>query len=341
MGYTFDQILQHRPSDAELAKPLKGLLYIVVQAPVAATVTAAKRSRGGGGGGHRNNRAYRGDDRDDRNRKQYPPSNRGGTGGGGGGASPKVALAESETSFSATRRRGGDQSESTKLIGEMRVMLNKVTDENMNLILSEAKDVCCPKLQALIDTFETNEEQDALLTQLAKLFVQKAQVDHAFSKWYAQIASELALPYFGDILYEVCRDVIPEVRYDPEDKRKYLGALLLLVELKRFGMVDLICLEGLAGRLFLAAERNMGNVVMGTAKEGEAPIDSSAQIEVCIELLCRYLSAFFELEKPEQSVVDEYLQQLKAFSINKDQVKARSRFLLTDFFDGMKKKNLL
>jgi hypothetical protein len=308
--YTFEEILQLRPSAAELSKPVVGLLYIVV--------TANEKPNN-----QRNaTRNRRGATRNNRDTKNTVVS-----------AVAPVRLQESENSFTAARKKR-EQDESLVIIGEIRQLLNKVTDDNMNVLLAETKNVYCPKINALMDTFETDEQQEAFLTQLAKLFVQKAQIDHAFSKWYAQIASEMVLPEFGDILYEVCRDALPALRYDPDQKHKYLGALLLLVELCRFKLIESNYLEAAADRIFLAIERNMGNVVMATTTE--APIDPAAQIEVCIDLLCKYLVAFFTLEKPVKVVYDRYMNQLVQLSQNKDRVKARSRFMLGDFFKAMK-----
>lgn len=307
--YTFEEILQLRPSAAELSKPVVGLLYIVVTAN---EKTNNQRNT------TRNRRSAA-----TRNGKTPPV----------GAAPSAVRLQESENSFTAARKKR-EQDESLVIIGEIRQLLNKVTDDNMTVLLAETKNVYCPKINALMDKFETDEQQEAFLTQLAKLFVQKAQIDHAFSKWYAQIASEMVLPEFGDILYEVCRDALPALRYDPDQKNKYLGALLLLVELCRFKLIESSYLEAAADRIFLAIERNMGNVVMATTTE--APIDPAAQIEVCIDLLCKYLIAFFTLEKPVKVVYDRYMNQLVQLSQNKDRVKARSRFMLGDFFKAMK-----
>lgn len=307
--YTFEEILKWCPTPSELAQPLPGLLYIVVTAtPTPAESNSAGQQR--------------------RNRPISKVS--------GAKQSPKVVapLKESENSFSASRKKR-EQDESQIIIGDVRQLLNKVTDDNMNLLLAETKNVHCPKIKALMETFNGDEEkQEAFLTQLAKLFVQKAQIDHAFSKWYAQLASEIVLPEFGDILYEVCRDAIPALRYDPDQKHKYLGALLLLVELCRFKLIESSYLEAAADRIFLAVERNMGNVVMATTTE--APIDPSTQIEVCIDLLCKYLTAFFSFEKPVKIVYDRYMSQLQALSQNKDRVKARPRFILGDFFKANK-----
>ena len=80
-------------------------------------------------------------------------------------------------------------------------------------------------------------------------------------------------------------------------------------------------------------ERNLGNVVMATTTK--TPVNPSIQIEVCIELLCKYLVAFFELEKPSATIVDKYLNSLRELSTKTNRVKARARFLLIDFFKAI------
>lgn len=317
-SYTFEDILKWCPVPTELTKPLPGLLYIVVTGPPEGNSSSNTSN------GPRRNRGNRG--------KAHPTSP---------APAPQTApktvaapLKESENSFSAARKKR-EQDQSVVIVGEIRQLLNKVTDDNMSVLLAETRNIYCPKIKTLMETFaDDDDKQEAFLTQLAKLFVQKAQIDHAFSKWYAQLASEMVLPEFGDILYEVCRDALPAIRYDPEQKNKYLGALLLLVELCRFKLIESGYLEAAADRIFLAVERNMGNVVMATTTE--APIDPSTQIEVCIDLLCKYLTAFFSFEKPVKIVYDRYMSQLQALSQNKDRVKARSRFILGDFFKANK-----
>lgn len=237
-------------------------------------------------------------------------------------------LKESENSFSAASRRRANQDSSTKIIGEVRVMLNKVTEDNIEIITAETRDVCCPKIRSIMDEFDDPDEEEQLLTQLAKLFVQKAQIDHDFSKWYAQIASEFQITDFGDVLYEICREALPMLRYDPDKKRAYLGALLLLVELRRQHLITNQNLESAADRLFNAIYRNIGKTVMAT--NTETPIDPMIQIEVCIELLCKFLPPFFELERP--AAAGSYVAQLQKISENKEKVKPRAKFLLMDFF---------
>lgn len=317
LKYNFDDILKYRPADVHL--PVNGLMYIVVTAPAASTT-------------HRSRSNTQGDQT--KRQQQSKNNNRGGKWNRNDetGTAKAPLLQESSTSFSAARRKP-EQDQTTKVISEVRVILNKVTDENMNILLKETRDVCCPKIQDLMKSFETTEERESFLMQLAKLFVQKAQIDHAFSKWYAQLASELVLSEFGDILYEVCREALPQYRYDPDEKRKYLGALLLLVELRRYKMVSLMNLEAAADRIFCAVARNLGTVVMATTTE--APIDPVVQIEVCLELLCKYLVVFFQLERPAPAIVEKYLTSLRDLSNNKDRVKPRSRFLLVDFFKQM------
>lgn len=295
--YTIQELINLKPSRDVLCQPTEDLLVIIISTP---TTTQKNRKPNGGGGKATRSWGNRGPHR----------------------------LKESSNSFSAAARRKANQDESTKIIGVVRVLLNKVTEDNMDIIIEETKTVCCPKIQSIIDEMSDEEDQDQMLSQLAKLFVQKAKVDHAFSKWYAQIASEFKITDFGDVLYEVCREALPLIRYDPDRKHGYLGALFLLVELRRHDMITKQNLEAASDRLFNAINRSIGNTVMAT--NTETPIEPMVQIEVCVELLCKFLPPFFELDKP--STADNYIAQLRKISTNKEKVKPRSRFLLMDFF---------
>jgi hypothetical protein len=296
-SYTIQELITLKPSRDVLCQPTEDLLVIIISS--ASNTNTSQKNRKPNGGKSNTNWGKRGPHR----------------------------LKESSNSFSAASRRKTNQDESTKVICEVRVMLNKVTDDNMEIIIEQTRSVCCPKIQSIIDEMDEDEDQD-LMTQLAKLFVQKAKIDHAFSKWYAQIASEFKITDFGDVLYEVCREILPLIRYDPDKKQGYLGALLLLVELRRNNMITKQNLEAAADRLFNAINRNLGNTVMAT--NTETPIDPIIQIEVCVELLCKFLPPFFKLDKP--SSADNYIKQLHKISSNKEKVKPRSRFLLMDFF---------
>jgi hypothetical protein len=296
-SYTIEELIQLRPLRQAIEVPLEGLLYIVVSVQ-----TKPKKAARSG----------------NRNRPKWDPRQQSG---------PK--LVESEDSFSAASRRGNIDGV-TQVMNDLRGILNKVTEDNIAVLIAEATDKCCPLIIAMMEKIDDEDEREDLLVKLAKLFTQKAQVDHAFSKWYAQLASRFTVPDFGDILYEVCRESLPTLRYDPEKKRGYLGSLLLLVELRRVDLVTTPNLEAAADRLLGAIDRNLGNLIMATTTE--APIDSGVQIEVCVELLCKYLPAFFECERPNAETETRYVVQLRKLSENKTKIKPRARFLLGDFF---------
>jgi len=247
--------------------------------------------------------------------------------------SREPALQQSENSFSAARRRLQSQPQAKKLIGEIRGILNKVTSDNFDAVREEIHN------SDIISYAETLDEEDReeFLTEIAKLFVNKSKIDHAFSGLYAEIARELTdkLDMFGDVLYEVCREAIPMSRYDPDLKRGYLGALLLLVEMRR---VDLIASGGIAAfvdRLIAAIERCNPDTVFSVQSEADTPIDPAKQVEVCIELICKFFPAFLTIERPDWA--ERYLQQLHELQSQKDRVKPRSRFMLMDFFKEIKK----
>lgn len=313
ISYTTEELIALRPSPKVLTTPLEGILFIVVSATVSTSPTKTKKNSRGGGKWNP--------------RQQQKTGGAGGAGGAGGSRPPR--LIESENSFSAaSRRRDNDQV--TKVLNELRSILNKVTEDNIDILIAETTEKCCPTVLEMMEDIEDADEREELLVKLAKLFTQKAQIDHVFSKWYAQLASQFNVPDFGDILYEVCRESLPTLRYDPDKKRGYLGSLLLLVELRRVGLVTMPNLESAADRLLNAIERNLGNTVMATTTE--SPIDSGVQIEVCVELLCKYLPAFFTCERPDAPTEERYVIQLKKLSENSSKIKPRSRFLLGDFF---------
>jgi hypothetical protein len=60
------------------------------------------------------------------------------------------------------------------------------------------------------------------------------------------------------------------------------------------------------------------------------PLDPAKQVEVCIELLCKFLPPFISIDRPDW--MERYLGQLTELQADKDRIKPRSRFMLFDFF---------
>jgi hypothetical protein len=311
---TMQQLLELK---AEFPRP-EGLIRIVLNGTNNGEVRPNNHHRKGGR--HPRSSSNRG-------RRGQHPHHRGNKRWGRG-----PALQQSENSFSAARKRLQDQPQAQKLIGEIRGLLNKVTAENYEAIKEEINQ------SDLIDYANDLEDDDMeeFLTEIAKLFVNKSKVDHEFSGLYAEIAREFTekMDMFGDILYEVCREAIPTSRYDPDRKRGYLGALLLLVEMRR---VELISSGGIAAfvdRLLAAIERCNPDTVFSVQNESDKPMDPVKQVEVCIELICKFFPVFLANEWPDWA--EKYLSQLKELQAQKDRVKPRSRFMLMDFFKEVK-----
>lgn len=289
--------------------------------------------RGGRGGGGRRH--------PDSRRPHHPNrggggKNRGGgnsgwarSGGGGGG------LEQSENSFSVARRRKKDQSQSEKIISQIRGTLNKVTEDNFDAVESEVNDT---ELFSYANELE-QEDQEEFLTEIAKLIVRKSQIDHDFNGLYAALASKIAekIEDFGDIIYEVCRESIPTTRYDPYDKKDYLGALFLLVELRKRDLVSPGGISTCVDRLMSAIDRCDPNAVLsvvGGADNNEG-INPMEQTELCVELVCKILPPYLAIEHP--TWVERTIQRLKDLSVRKDRIKPRSRFMLGDFFKEIEK----
>jgi hypothetical protein len=320
MSYSIDDIYALKPSLAELQQPIEGLLLIITTQQL-----NSKKPSNNNNGNNNQSRRGGGQKRAQSQQSQQPQ--------------------KSTNSFLAARQKH-NASPTLKLISDMRIVLNKVTAENMTIILTECKEIYVPKVKSMFAQIVSSDEQEAFLTDLAKLLVQKAQVDHNFSTWYAQVAADMDLKDFGDILYEVCRDTLPQLHFDPDRKQHYLGALLFLVELRRFKIIKLSNLESAAERILGAIERNIDgkNVVMATTMNSNnssstttttTTLDPSVQIDVCVDLLCKFLAKFFELEKPSKNKGIVYVQKLRNWSSAPSNInifKQRSKFLLLDFF---------
>jgi hypothetical protein len=318
-SYTVQQLLTFRPQLSTIAPPA-GLLKIVLngtQAP-----PSSKKSHG----------------------PQPPRRKQGGNGGGGGRHPPQQqnsnwtrppSLQQSENSFSVARRRKKDQSESDIIVGEVRSLLNKVTTENVNVLKDEIG-----KSDAKLYTYAKDlqdDDKEELLMEISKLFVRKAQFDHEFGGLYASLAHTITqhIDIFGDILYEVCRETIPTTRYDVDKKSDYIGALMLLIELRRVDLITSGSVSAPFERLIAAIDRCDPNTIFSVQNEGEQPVNPAEQTELCIELICKVLPIYLATENPEW--VARHLQKLRDLQQQKDRIKPRSRFMLVDFFKQIEK----
>jgi len=245
-------------------------------------------------------------------------------------------LQQSENSFSVARRRKKDQSESDTIINEVRSLLNKVTTENVNVLKDE---IGKPDAKLYVYAKDLqDEDREELLTEISKLFVRKAQFDHEFGGLYAALAHTITqqIDIFGDILYEVCRETIPTTRYDVDKKSNYIGALMLLIELRRVDLITSGSVSAPFERLVAAIDRCDPNTIFSVQNEGEQPVNPAEQTELCIELICKVLPIYLATECPEW--VARHLQKLRDLQQQKDRIKPRSRFMLVDFFKQIEKK---
>ena len=243
-------------------------------------------------------------------------------------------LKSGENSFAVARLK--KQEESVALIKTARGILNKVTDQNMDVIVSE---LLKSGIVAYARGLDNDEQEEEFLQSIAKLFVQKSQIDHTFAPLYVQIADVLSkeLEIFGDVLYEECRESIPTTRYAANRKRGYLGALLMLVELRRVGLIETGAIEVSVDRLFGAINRCDPTAIMGTndERQSQSEEEMKQQIEVCIELICKFFPSFLAFESP--SWAQTYLEEMRELQKRKDIIKPRSRFMMMDFFEEIKK----
>lgn len=243
------------------------------------------------------------------------------------------ALEQAEGSFSVARKKKKDKSQSDVIIGEMRSLLNKVTVENYDVLIDEIKKDhhgLCAYANELEDT-----DKEEFLTEISKLFVRKAQVDHAFGKYYAGLAKATAdlIDVFADILYEVCRESIPTTKYDADKKKNYIGALILLVELRKNQIItsDNICAT--FDRLITAIERCDPSTVYSVQ---DTPINPAEQTELCIDIIVTVLPLYLSVESTEWTV--KHLQKLRALQDQTGRLKQRSKFILLDFFKKIEPK---
>ncbi len=240
-------------------------------------------------------------------------------------------LHQSENSFSVARRKR-DQSESNVIVGDIRGILNKISADNYDAIVDEINGTRLFDYAASLD--ETDEEE--FLTDIAKLFVRKSQIDHDFNYLYARIAAEVTkrIDIFGDILYEVCRESIPTVKYDPDRKKDYTGALFLLVELRKVSLISSGGIIASINRLIAAIDRCDPNIVYAVQTEGDVqqqpPNNPVEQTELCIELICKVIPLYLTFEYPEP--LNKHIAKLRELQQQKDRIKPRARFMLSDFF---------
>jgi hypothetical protein len=244
--------------------------------------------------------------------------------------SQQQVLSQSENSFSVARKRKKDKSQSELLMGEIRSLLNKVTKENYDAVQNElsAQD---SKLYGYANALEER-DRDEFLTDISKLFVKKAQIDHEFGALYAGLAKTLTqqVEVFGDILYEVCRETIPISKYEPDCKKNYVGALLLLIEMRRHEIINNNNICATFDRLMSTIDRCDPNTVYSVQTEGEIPVNPMEQTELCVEIICKVLPQYMQVEQPEW--VNIYLAKLQQLQQQKERLKPRSRFMLSDFF---------
>lgn len=353
--YTNERLLELRGTFAEP----EGIMHIIlngVQQQHNSTRKSKRHaskhshhSRHSNGGGERGDRG--GHSRRQQQSRDHKRSGGGGRGGGshqrrsdwtrgggrGGNAAPAAAvLIESANSFSAARRRKKrDQSQSDLIMGQIRGTLNKVTEDNFDLIQEEVNGTALFTYAAELD----DDDQEDFLTDIAKLIVRKSQIDHEFNALYAALAFGFSekLDIFGDIIYEVCRESVPTNRYNPTKKKDYLGALYLLVELRKRELVTPGGISACIDRLMSAIDRCDPNAVLSVVGGGDnnADINPAEQTELCVELVCKILPMYVQVECP--SWIERIMQKLRTLSARKDRVKPRTRFMLGDFFKEMEK----
>ncbi len=240
-------------------------------------------------------------------------------------------LPQADNSFSVARKKKMDKTVSDVIVGDMRSLLNRVTIENYdNNIKKELTDDF--KLYKYSNDLE-DDDKELFLKEVAKIFVRKAQSDHKFVNLYADMAKDVTyhIKDFGDILYEVCRESIPTAKYQVDKKLAYIGAMLLLTELRRNDIVTSSSIGAAFDRLMTAMDKC----------ENEAIIDDDAkdQIELCIEIIGKVLPEYLNIESPEW--LQKHLQKLKNMQTQKDKLRPRARFMLTDFFKNLNKQKIL
>lgn len=260
-------------------------------------------------------------------------------------------LQQSKDSFSANRHKLKNQKQSAQIISTIKTLLNKVTVPNFAAIQNE---IVSSGLVNYGNSLNQNDFFD-FFTAIANLIVAKSQQDQSFIHLYAQIINEITkkINCFGAIIFDVCEKSLPE-QFDPNQKRNYLGSLLLLSELFNLKLTTneniRVCVEVFMTNLKInttnsvvfsistnSQPQNKANKVNNSAQAREA------QLELCIELLCKFLPTFLKYnakqkkQRKHESWIIDVLNDLKELQTNKEKIKARLRFMLLDFFNEIKK----
>ena len=222
------------------------------------------------------------------------------------------AFTNSENSFIQSTR---NRSESEVLLGEIRSLLNKITDKTFRSIIDQLGNIDYSVLG------------DDMISQVVKIFLSKAIVDKEYGKLYSDIGKLFndKFKLFENLLTGECIGVFKKLFDEPSDiqKSKCLGLMRIVPHFNDKNIVE-----------YTSIEEKVLLRICETIDERKNVDGSYAQIAVrggCgvyIELLCK----FCEHSKNTNTPVKKYIDVLENLKTVKT-IPARVRFMIEDTLD--------
>lgn len=255
------------------------------------------------------------------------------TSGGGGGKWDNLekirAFTSSENSFIQRTR---NRSSSEILIGEIRSLLNKVTDKTFNAIVSK------------LDQLDYSKFNDDMIKQTVKIYISKAIADKDYGMLYAEIGNTLITTFktfkteFEKNSLEMLDDLFTTTSINEIQKSKCLGFMRVLPFLIGKDIIDpTVAKEKIIDKICTSINEKKH------LNESYAQVASTGGCGIYIELLCKFCDQFYKCNKSNKSNLSntqididhiiELLQELKTLK----SIPSRVRFMIEDTLDELKK----
>lgn len=213
------------------------------------------------------------------------------------------AFTNSENSFI---KRTRNRTESEILIGNIRSLLNKVTDKTFKTIMEQLA-------QIQYDKFDESMNQ-----QIVRIFISKSLADRDFGELYAQIGHVFSgcVEKFNKLLTSECVEVFQRLSDSDIATSKCMGLMRVMPYFIKENIID---------------EDNINTQIIQQCLQ-------NTQSELYIELLCKFCEKIPNINSKCFNSIDiqcitNTLNDLKS---NKT-IPARVRFMIEDTVDGLKK----